>query len=288
MRPRHVWLALSVCIALCPRVHAQTPEQVRSCILAANECQEDRDEGRLLQAREKMVTCASDMCPAKLRNDCGSWLAELDQRLPSIVVRVVDDAERDVTDAVVQLDGTPIVLDGRAVPLDPGKHRLAVQAQSAEPSEQVFLAVEREVARVVRIRVQHVQPVGAQELPPPAASAPPPPPAAAPGLRVPTGAWIVGAAGVLAISSFTYFAVSAASERDSLTDSCAPVCSDDELRPARTRATLADISLATGLAALAGSVLWTVLAQGDRTPERVSATLVPRRGGAFGTLTTRF
>ena len=266
-----ITLALAiVALTISSVTAAQTPGEINlhTCVIAANESQRDRDEGRLLEARKKMVLCASDACPANLRRDCREWLADVDARLPTIVVRVVDEQERDRTDATLRLDGATIALDGRAVALDPGQHWLEVEADGAEPQRQVLLAAEREIARVVHIRLQPTAASASPRISPEPArvelTAPAPTPESS--FRVPTAAWILGGAGVAALGSFTILGLSAINTRDALAARCGNLCSEDDVQSGRTQALVADISLGVGIAALAGGVLWTWLAQG--TPER--------------------
>jgi hypothetical protein len=262
---------------------------MRACVVAANECQVDRDEGRLIAAREKMVACASESCPTQVKRDCVQWLDDLDRRLPSLVVRVVDEAERDVTDAQVQIDGVEITLDGRPVRVDPGRRSIDVQVPDAPPVHQMVLAAEREVARVLRIQVQrHVatQALATPVLQPLAARATRDERA----LSIPTGAWILGGVGVLALGSFTYFGITASEEHAELRAQCGKTCSDAQVQAGRDYALVADLSLVTGLAALAGGVLWTLVGQKDSAPHSsVQASLAPvRNGGLIGSVSGVF
>ncbi|MET0390528.1 MAG: hypothetical protein ABW321_31440 [Polyangiales bacterium] len=288
--------AAALCIAASTAAQAPGEVNLKSCVVAANESQQDRDDGRLREARRKMVLCASDACPANLRKDCREWLADVDARLPTIVVRVVDEAERDRTDVTVRLDGVPIALDGRAVPLNPGQHVIEVEAEGAEPIHQVLLAAEREIARIIRIRLQ---PTAAHEQGPELLSRSvstdertTAPPSATPEstFRVPTAAWVLGGVGVAALGAFAYFGISASNEHDTLAQRCGPLCSRDDTRNGRAEALVADFSLGVGLAALAGGVIWTLVGQ-ERPESRASglhigAGLTSR--GVTGSLQGRF
>src|SRR5687767_4739055 len=66
------------------------------CASAAEEAQGLQREGKLTQAREKLVLCARASCPAFIRKDCTGWLTEVDKSMPSIVVRATDANSRDV------------------------------------------------------------------------------------------------------------------------------------------------------------------------------------------------
>src|ERR1700753_253840 len=84
-----------------------TSEDTQACVAASTQGQTDRDEGRLLAAREQLLMCAREACPSIVRKSCADWLSELSGRIPSVVVRVQEAGQRDVTDARVTLDGRP-------------------------------------------------------------------------------------------------------------------------------------------------------------------------------------
>src|SRR5580693_3703107 len=65
-----------------------TADEKHRCIDASEQGQELRDEGRYSSARDAFAACARITCPALVRRDCGRWEAELEQRWPSVVVRV--------------------------------------------------------------------------------------------------------------------------------------------------------------------------------------------------------
>ena len=62
---------------------------VDACANAAEESQALRKDGQLLESREQLVVCARSTCPAFIQKDCATWLTEVEQALPSIVIRVV-------------------------------------------------------------------------------------------------------------------------------------------------------------------------------------------------------
>lgn len=263
-------------LCLTSSVHAQTSDGEKlACASAAEHGQRDRDEGHLLEARRELLTCARDTCPAIVRKSCVQWLTELEQRIPSVVLRVVDSHNRDLTVASVNVDGVTVALDGRPIPLDPGQHRIEVNDVDAPPTEYSFLAVEGETGRLVRIELQNRAPVAS---PAPVEVSPPPVSHSGSGFRVPAGAWILGGAGVLALGGFAYLAVAAQNDLDALQDTCAPRCDDKQTHSGRDKALAADITLGFAVAALAGGVVWTVLAQ-HADSEPVGVALLPLPGG---------
>jgi len=295
----------------------------QACVAASTQGQTDRDEGRLLAAREQLLACTREVCPSIVKKSCGSWLAELAGRIPSVVVRVHDAGQHDVADARVTLDGRPIALDGRPVALDPGTHTLRVQA-SAGPSavrsesveeprvatERSFLLAEREQGRllIVELPAQSAAPAPARSAA--SASAPeraePEPalasnpsveqrsPRAPARFSVPSAAWVLGGLGVGGVVTFAALRSKAANDLRELEQSCSPGCAKHESEAGNRKTLAADVSLGIGVAALAGAGVWTLGSWlSDRhdapTPARAAQlSLVPTRGGAFAALAARY
>lgn len=245
------------------------------CAAAAERGQKERDEGRLLDARRQLLVCADDACPAIVRRSCAEWLGEIEPRIPSIVLRVVDASNRDLTRASVSVDGEPIALDGRAIALDPGQHHVEIKVErTPQPTAYDFLAVEGESGRLVRIELQEVSQNNARRTPPPRDNR----------FVIPDGAWILAGTGVLALGAFAYFGIAATNDRADLEHSCSPTCTAEQTRPGRDKALAADITLGVGLAAIAGSIAWAWLAQPKPESARVTASISPTPGGVFATL----
>ncbi len=106
-------------------------------------------------------------------------LGQVEPRVPRLTVQVQPTVDR----AELRIDGqtVPSALIGEPMPLDPGRHQVAVSAPGYAPAEQVIELKERE-SQPVRF-VLRSMPTAAPPLPPPPpapASAPPPPPPAPP------------------------------------------------------------------------------------------------------------
>lgn len=284
-----------VLLILCT-CHAQSAsaappsELARSCVAASTQGQIDRDEGRLLAARARFLQCASEDCPAIVRKSCDSWLSELTPRIPSVVIRVRDAEQHDITAARVMVDGAEVSLDGRPVLLDPGTHTIEVDAPGRAQQQRAFLLAEREQARLLVLEL-----VDAPGLPPPPIAtdeAAPSRPAQHARARytVPLGSWLLGGVGLAGIATFTGLRIKAGRDLDQLDRRCAPLCSDAE-RDAGNRKTLtADVSLGIGIATLSGALGWALGSwlwkdrASDGPARRGQLTISPLAGGAFATL----
>jgi hypothetical protein len=257
----------------------------KECVDASTEGQTSRDAGELLNARDKFLICSRDACPAVVRSSCASWLSEVDQQLPSIVIRAADAANADITDGSATVDGVKYPLNGKPIPLDPGKHVVIVDTDQGVHLEKKLLLAAGEKSRLIELQVPApAEPEGAK----PSEPAPPRKPESSAG--VPTGAWVLGGLGVVALGSFGYFALSAKSELGKLEDSCSPGCSDEETKTGRNKALIADISLGVGVAALAGAVTWTLLSGSSEEEPKSSAKLLlaPAPGGGYAGVSGRF
>jgi hypothetical protein len=295
MRSRLAWL---LAIASYSGI-ARADDTKLQCIAAATDGQTLRGDGKLLEARERIRMCARDVCPGIVKSHCARWLGELDERIPSIVVRAQDEAGGDVLDAHLAIDGNAAKLDGHPVELDPGDHVVAVDTGSGVHAEGRVLLVEGEKSRVLVLQVpvpsghETVRTVAPGVSPLPVAPAPADRIAAPPrrgSFTVPVGSWVLGGVAVAAAGGAVFFGTQAQSEIDSLKrpppQGCAPFCTASQTAPGRTDALLMYVSLGIGGAALGGSVLWALLANSGPAATRggVSVGAQPIAGGGLATL----
>lgn len=265
---------------------APPSEETQACVAASTQGQIDRDEGRLLAAREQLLSCTRELCPAIVRRSCADWLTELAERIPSVVVRVQEAGKDELPEVSVTLDDRPLALDGRPLPLDPGTHVLAVQAREGSADQRSFLVAEREQGRLIVVELPARSPPHTEA--PHVAPKPIPKPIAS--LSVPVMSWVLGGLGVIGVGAFTVLRVDVANELHALERTCSPHCSADQRDNAKREALVADISLGVGIAALAGGIAWTVGSWLTHTNEAnaLSVSLVPTPEGGFAALMGRF
>jgi hypothetical protein len=219
------------------------------CLASYDAAQRARKAGDLVEARTQLQRCARSDCPELVRVDCAPWLGEVEQALPSVVIRVRNAAGSDAPDARVWLDGALLQegMQGRAIPLNPGRRRVRVESGDGRV-ERVIVAVQGERNRTISITL------------PARASGP------APGERArseqperdhapPTAAWLLAGVSVVGLASFGYFALTGTRELDDLRDECAPTCTHDQLEAARRKLIVADLSLAVAVIS-AGAAAW--------------------------------
>lgn len=102
-------------------------DPAETCAAAYNEAQDLRkDDARLVKARDRYRSCASDACPTVLRDECRAAIGDLDRLLPTVVLAAVDHDGKEIVDVTVFVDGAfaAATLDRRAIPLDAGPHRI--------------------------------------------------------------------------------------------------------------------------------------------------------------------
>ena len=258
----------------------------RECVDASTEGQTNRDAGQLLKARDQFLVCSRDACPAVVRSSCSRWLSEVEQQVPSVVIRAADSSNTDITDGSATIDGVKFPLDGKPIPLDPGKHVVVVDVEGGAHLEKKLLLAAGEKSRLIELRVPATAPA------PPAEAVSKPSEQKPPATRssIPTGAWVLGGVGVVALGSFGFFALSAKKELNQLKDNCSPSCADSQTDVGRTDALIADISLGVGGLALAGAVTWALLGSSkpDDTAQATQLLLTPTPRGGYASLTGRF
>lgn len=248
-------LAVAACAGLARDAAAQAPpppvktpvKTPAECVAATERGQAKRDEGQLVASRAEFVACGSDACPAVVRRECVRWLAEVDARIPSLVVSVADSNGKDVLAPEVSLDGVrlPAAGGGRAFTLDPGPHVLRATGKKVDPVEERIVVRELERERVVKLVLRSHEP------PPPRAGAPITVPRAR---TVPALSWALGGVALLGGGGFAYFWARGMGKVGDLRDSCSPYCSSEQVDDARSPLTIARISGIVGIAAAVGAV----------------------------------
>jgi hypothetical protein len=255
----------------------------RECVEASTAGQTSRDAGELKSARDSFLTCSRDQCPSVVKSSCARWLSEVEAQLPSIVVRAADASDADITEGTATVDGVEVQLDGKPISLDPGKHLVVVETTGGVRLEKKVLLAAGEKSRLIELRVE------APKTEPERSEGPTKRAAASSG-GIPTGAWLLGGAGVVALGSFGFFGLSAKSELNKL-DSCSPSCSRSQSDSGRRDALIADISLGVGVVALAGAVTWAVLSSGPKDEASQNKThwaVAPTPQGAAATVYGQF
>jgi hypothetical protein len=126
--------------------HAQ---DMQTCIASNEKSISSRKAGKFHDAIQELRTCASDSCLADIRSVCQQRISEINAAMPSIVFGAKDGNGADLTAVKVIVDGHPLsdVLDGSAIPVDPGQHVFVFEVVGQPRLERSFVIREGEKRR---------------------------------------------------------------------------------------------------------------------------------------------
>ena len=127
-----------------------------------------------MQADRYFLVCAQAACPELVQHDCARFADEVERLLPTVTFVARDAAQNDLPDTSVYVDGTLVASelgDGKARPIDPGRHQVRFVHAGREAVIEVVV-VQGEKGRAI---------VGAF----PSTEATPPAPGASPGTGTP-------------------------------------------------------------------------------------------------------
>lgn len=222
---------------------AQAPSEVdvkAACARAYEGAQVQRSEGRWLDARVSFRACAQQECPSLVRTDCGRWLQDLEEVMPSIVVQATADGA-EIFDVRVMIDGQKVKdrLDGKAIAADPGPHTLRYEAAGFAPIEAKIVIREGEQFRPIAVAFRAATPAAPRTVRP-----------------VPSSVWIASGAALVATGSFVGWGLAGRARRQELETSCAPFCEPGAIDAVRTRYVVADVSLAIAALSLGAAAFF--------------------------------
>jgi hypothetical protein len=258
-----------------------------ACVQASDKAQQLRVAGKLVAARSALTQCVADACPNVVREACSQWLGEVNASLPSIVIGAKDSEGKDLLDLRVSIDGELVTehLGGRALPIDPGRHKMRYEKADGAVVEEEILVGEGTKNRPVSVVF------------------PGPAPAVVPASGVPAGAvathrvastgntvagTILVAAGVGALGTALYLDLSATSDINSFKTTCAPHCSTSQVNAEELKYDMAGVTLGVGIVAV-GIATYVFLGHpfGDTVPVTATSRLrvVPSPHGSGLALT---
>lgn len=230
----------------------------QACIAGYEATQKLKKDGKLTEARKQALVCAQDGCPTTLRDECAGWAAELEKAMPTIVIVVTDADGKDVTDATVYVDGAKVAIDGKALPVDPGTHKVRVEREGVATLEQDVVAHEGTKGKVVTLKFAK----GDAKKPDPKDHDPTPGPTpggpAKPGEDVPTptATWVLLGIGAVGLVGFGAFALSGNSKKKALDDAgCKPNCQQSDVDAAKQSFLLADVSLGVSVVSFGVAII---------------------------------
>lgn len=160
--------------------HAADPTKAE-CLAASSASLQSAADHKLRLERSQLFVCASTTCPAVVRKECLSRIDEVSAQIPTIVFEVKDGGGNELSAVKVTMDGEVVAehLDGSALPLDPGNHKLTFEAAGQPTTTQQILLHEGDKNRHVGVTLASSTaqpapaPVAIVPVTPPMASIPP-------------------------------------------------------------------------------------------------------------------
>lgn len=209
-----------------------TAASTAACLPAYEATQVLRRDGKLLAAREQAIVCSQPTCPSILARDCASWLAAIEESIPSVVFSAKGPNGEDWLDVRVSIDGAPPIprLDGKAALLDPGPHRVRFEREGQTPIERAEFLREGEKNRKVSVAF------GAEAARGTARN------------RFPTGAVVFGGVSVVAAAAATTFGLIGLHEKGEL-EGCKPDCDPQRADAMAQKLVVADVAGAAAIVA---------------------------------------
>jgi len=265
---------------------AQVPE-AKSCE-AVQQTEGMRASGQYRAARSLLLECVNAQCGGDVRRRCATALQKLDAVTPSIVVRAQLADGNDATDVSVRMEDEQLAssLNGMAIPVDPGEHRLVFERAGLAPVSQTVTIREGEKFRAVDVQLDP------KPAPTPSAAGEPASHSSfGPDQRLALGGTLIGV-GVVGLGAFTVLGLQARQDEKELEQqNCKPYCSEAQVSSIRTRYWLANISLGVGVLAL-GSATWVLLSGSGKPSSPVSdlagLSIVAGSDGGFASYSHRF
>ncbi|MBX3187369.1 MAG: hypothetical protein KF819_10160 [Labilithrix sp.] len=279
---RNVALVATILVGVAAAPAAAHADVSRAeCAEAYERAQYMRRETKLRAAQEALIVCAQAACPAATRNDCVPWLAEVEKAVPTIVIAVRDENDRDHTDAKVSIDGAARAdaASGFPLPVDPGPHAIRAELPDGTFAEEQIIARVGEKNRSVALVVKRAAAAVASPAP---VVVEPPAETPSRSIVLPLGLTVLG---VVGLGAAVGFGLSARSDADDLRSTCSPRCSDDQIGSVESKLLLSDVALGIGIVSLAvATYFW--LKPVDRA--KTSAVAVGAGQGTRGSFAIRF
>jgi hypothetical protein len=143
------------------------------CLTAHDSSLKFSSAHQLRAERDQLLICAAASCPTEIRKECLQRVEQVNLAIPSIIFEVKDGAGNDLSSVKVTLDGKLLAerLDGTALAIDPGEHRVVFETAGQAPVEKHFVIREAQKDRREAITIGPI-PTPTSAAPAPAASPP--------------------------------------------------------------------------------------------------------------------
>jgi len=229
------------------------------CAAAYEDGQRLMSKAHLLESAQQFRYCGSPACPAVMHAECLRFLDRVEAMTPSVVIRLEPELPVQA-DASVD-DGPAMALDGRALALDPGTHRLRLRAPGYVVADRQFLVAEGETLKMIEVQLVPLPRSRPSELARPRPD---------PDTSASVVPWIVtGAVAGIGAAGLTYWGLTARSGEAALSD-CSPDCPRERVDAVKRDYRLANVSLGVGVTGLVAMVVWYAISP-SKTARRTTA-----------------
>jgi len=250
----------------------------RQAVAGPTECAAAYEDGQrlmtkalLLESAKQFRYCGSPACPAVMHAECLRFLDRVEAMTPSVVIRL--EPELPVQARVSIDEGLPVALDGRALSLDPGTHRLRLSAPGYAVADRQFLVAEGETLKMIEVQLVPLPRPRPSELAKPRLA-----PATSPSV-VP---WIVtGAIAGIGAAGLTYWGLKARNGEAALSD-CSPDCPASRVNAVKGDYRLANVSLGVGVTGLVAMAVWYALSPSSTARRTTAVSPSGASGSAAG------
>jgi hypothetical protein len=267
-------------LGILPAAPARASDSTKQCLGAYEAGQRLRQAGDLVNAAGELRVCGGPACPVRMQGDCQRWLDDVERSTPTVIFRVRDARGEQLANVTVVIDGAaPRRLDGRALLMNPGEHRVVFEHPGHQILETPVFVTEGEKLEprdVILESLVRLEPDDALLPAGPLAGESDGMRAADPGRALSPWPLALGAIGVVGGAGFVYFGVRAKSGETDL-EGCSPDCSQAHVDDVKRDYLWSNVSLGVGLAGLVGAGLWLLLDE----PAAQAAT-TPRHGVLLG------
>ncbi len=246
------WLGatlLAVTISSPSRAEAAPPSK-QQCFASHAKSQELRLDSKLIEARGELRVCSDAACPPALQTDCANWMSEVQQGIPTVAFIATVDG-KDTANVKISVDGNVLSekVDDNAYEFNPGAHVFRFELKGEYPPEdyppieQTVVLRKDEKRRVINIQFEKPKPP--EPATPPgggpysAQPAQPSPPLNGP-RPVPLATYVFGGLALASAGVSGYFAYAGFKEKKNQEDTCAPNCSDEDVKKIKTDFVIAD------------------------------------------------
>lgn len=245
---------------------AEASDSKQQCLQAYEIGQRLRQAGDLVSAAGELRVCGGLACPVRMQSDCQRWLDDLERSTPTVIFRVRATSGELLSNVTVSIDGAaPRRLDGRALMMNPGEHRVVFQHPAHHVLQKPVFVTEGEKLEPREVTLH-----------PLVRAAPAEDRLAAAPVAAPSSAWPVALAGVgvLGSAGVVFFGVRARNGEAAL-ERCSPDCSRGHVDEVERDFLWSNISLGVGVAGLVGAGFWLLL-------DEQQVMVTPRHGVQLG------